>query len=111
METSALMNIVRLDGAREQLLGVPGGRIHAVELGEGPLVFLIHGFPEGWWSVAYQLPGLAAAGFRAMAIHVRGYGASSHPADMEAYRMLAHVADTAAVVREPGSNTTGDACR
>ena len=50
MEASALMSTVRLDGARERLLEVPGGRIHAVELGEGPLVVLIYGFPEGWWS-------------------------------------------------------------
>jgi pimeloyl-ACP methyl ester carboxylesterase len=105
METFALMNTVRLDGAREQLLEVPDGRIHAVELGEGPLVVLIHGFPEGWWSWRYQLPALAAAGFRAVAIDVRGYGASSHPADVEAYRMLAHIADTVAFVRAVGSDT------
>jgi len=105
MATSALMNAVRLDGAREQLVEVPDGRIHMVELGEGPLVVLIHGFPEGWWSWRHQLPALAGEGFRAVAIDVRGYGGSSHPPDIEAYRMLAHVADTVAVVHALGSDT------
>jgi len=92
-------NNPRLDGAREHLLEVPGGQIYAVELGEGPLVVLIHGFPEGWSCWRRQLPALAAAGFRAVAIDVRGYGRSSQPLEVEAYRMLAHVSDTAAVIR------------
>jgi pimeloyl-ACP methyl ester carboxylesterase len=77
---------------------VPGGHIHAVEEGDGPLVILLHGFPEGWWAWRHQLPAIAAAGFRAVAIDLRGYGGSSRPSDPEAYRMLAHVADTVAVV-------------
>jgi pimeloyl-ACP methyl ester carboxylesterase len=84
---------------------VPGGHIRAVEDGDGPLVLLVHGFPEGWWAWRHQLPALAAAGFRAVAIDVRGYGASSHPQDVESYRMLAHVADNVAVVRALGETT------
>lgn len=79
-------------------IAVPGGHIHAVEEGEGPLVMLLHGFPEGWWAWRHQLPVLAAAGFRAVAIDLRGYGGSSRPTNPEAYRMLCHVADTVAVV-------------
>jgi pimeloyl-ACP methyl ester carboxylesterase len=99
------MNMSRTDGARDQLLAVPGGHIHAVEQGDGPLVVLLHGFPEGWWAWRHQLPALAAAGFRAVAIDVRGYGGSSRPPDVEAYRMIAHVADTVATVRALGAET------
>jgi pimeloyl-ACP methyl ester carboxylesterase len=91
--------------ARHHMLDVPGGQIHAVVQGDGPLVVLIHGFPEGWRSWRHQLPALAGAGFRAVAIDVRGYGASSRPVDTEGYRMLAHVADTVGVVRALGAGT------
>ena len=78
-------------------IDVPGGHIHAVIEGEGPLVLLVHGFPEGAWAWRHQLPALAAAGYRAVAIDVRGYGESFVPEGVEAYRMLAHVADNVAV--------------
>jgi pimeloyl-ACP methyl ester carboxylesterase len=87
---------------KHQLVDVPGGRIHLVEQGEGPLVLLVHGFPESWYSWRHQLPALAEAGFRAVAIDVRGYGRSSAPCEVEAYRMLAHVSDNAGVVRALG---------
>jgi len=51
-----------------------GIRLHVVELGSGPLVLLLHGFPEFWWSWRHQLIGLADAGFRAAAVDLRGYG-------------------------------------
>jgi pimeloyl-ACP methyl ester carboxylesterase len=88
---------------RHRLVDVPGGRIHLVEQGEGPLVLLVHGFPESWRSWRRQLPALAAAGYRAVAIDVRGYGRSSKPAAVEEYRMLAHVADNVGVVRALGA--------
>lgn len=58
-------------------------RLHVVEQGSGPLVLLIHGCPETAYSWRRQLPALAAAGFRAAAIDVRGYGRSSKPAAVE----------------------------
>jgi len=79
-------------------IDVPGGYINAVIEGEGPLVVLVHGFPEGAWAWRHQLPALAAAGYRAVAIDVRGYGESFVPEGVEAYRMLAHVADNVAVL-------------
>ncbi|WP_237330214.1 alpha/beta fold hydrolase [Streptomyces sp. BA2] len=88
-----------------RLVDVPGGRIHLVEQGTGPLVLLVHGFPESWYSWRHQLPVLAEAGFRAVAIDVRGYGRSSKPREVEAYRMLAHVADNVGVVRALGAET------
>ncbi|MFB1043088.1 alpha/beta hydrolase [Streptomyces chrestomyceticus] len=80
----------------------PAGRLHLVEQGTGPLVLLVHGFPESWYSWHRQLPALAAAGYRAAAIDVRGYGRSSKPAATDAYRMLDLVEDNAAVVRALG---------
>ncbi|MBC2867152.1 alpha/beta hydrolase [Streptomyces mexicanus] len=80
----------------------PGGRIHLVEQGSGPLVLLVHGFPESWYSWRHQLPALAAAGYRAVAVDVRGYGRSSKPAATQAYRMLDLVEDNVCVVHAPG---------
>ncbi|GGR84677.1 epoxide hydrolase [Streptomyces aureoverticillatus] len=83
----------------------PGVRIHAVEQGSGPLVLLVHGFPETWYSWRRQLPALAEAGYRAVAIDVRGYGRSSKPRGTDAYGMLAHVADNVGVVRALGEES------
>jgi pimeloyl-ACP methyl ester carboxylesterase len=77
-------------------------RIHMVEQGEGPMVLFVHGFPESWYSWRHQLPALAAAGFRAVAIDVRGYGRSSKPHAIDEYRMLKHVADNVGVVEALG---------
>ncbi|MFF3751521.1 alpha/beta fold hydrolase [Streptomyces sp. NPDC002018] len=88
-----------------RLVDSPAGRIHLVECGAGPLVLLVHGFPESWYSWRHQLPAIAEAGFRAVAVDVRGYGRSSKPAEVEAYRMLDHVDDNVAVVRALGEET------
>jgi len=85
-----------------RLIPSPAGRVHLAELGRGPLVLLVHGFPESWYSWRQQLPALAAAGYRAAAIDVRGYGRSSKPGDPSAYRMTDLVADNAAVVNALG---------
>lgn len=92
-------------GATDRVVEVPGGDVHLVEQGDGPLVLLVHGFPESWRSWRQQLPALAAAGYRAVAIDVRGYGGSSVPAEAEAYRMVAHVADNVGVVRALGAGS------
>ncbi|MET9547209.1 alpha/beta hydrolase [Streptomyces sp. NPDC006627] len=88
-----------------RLVPSPAGRIHLVEQGSGPLVLLVHGFPESWYSWRHQLPALAAAGYRAVAVDVRGYGRSSRPDDVAAYRMLELVEDNVAVVRALGEET------
>jgi pimeloyl-ACP methyl ester carboxylesterase len=92
---------------RHQVIDARGTRIHLVEEGSGPLVLLVHGFPESWYSWRHQLPVIAAAGFRAVAIDVRGYGRSSAPLQVEAYGMLHHVSDNLGVVETltgPGSS-------
>ncbi|WP_229846529.1 alpha/beta fold hydrolase, partial [Streptomyces atratus] len=87
---------------RHRTIEAPAGRLHLVEQGTGPLVLLVHGFPESWYSWRHQLPVLAAAGYRAVALDVRGYGRSSKPADTDAYRMLDLVEDNVALVRALG---------
>jgi pimeloyl-ACP methyl ester carboxylesterase len=57
-----------------------GVRFHYAEQGEGPLVMLLHGFPECWYSWRAQLAALAAAGFRAVAPDMRGYNLTDKPA-------------------------------
>ncbi len=90
---------------RHRIEQVNGIRIHCVEAGEGPLVLLVHGFPESWFSYRHQLDALAAAGYRAVAMDVRGYGRSSAPAPIEEYRMLRHVGDNVALVKALGADT------
>ncbi|MGX4735956.1 alpha/beta fold hydrolase [Kitasatospora griseola] len=90
---------------RHRTIEAPAGRLHLVEQGAGPLVLLVHGFPESWYSWRRQLPALAAAGYRAVALDVRGYGRSSKPVGTDAYRMLDLVADNVALVRALGEET------
>lgn len=80
-------------------------RLHVVEQGEGPVVLLIHGFPETSYAWRHQLPALAAAGYRAVAFDVRGYGRSSKPARGEDYRMVELIGDTVGLVRALGAST------
>ncbi|KAM6945485.1 bifunctional epoxide hydrolase 2 [Aplochiton taeniatus] len=63
----------------------PGVQLHYVEQGSGFPVLLCHGFPESWYSWRYQIPALAEAGFRVIALDMKGYGESSAPAEIEAY--------------------------
>jgi pimeloyl-ACP methyl ester carboxylesterase len=91
--------------ATHRLVDGPAGRIHLVEQGAGPLVLLVHGFPETSYSWRRQLPALAAAGYRAVALDVRGYGRSSKPADPAAYGMLDLVDDNVAVVHALGERS------
>ena len=87
---------------KHQLLDVAGVRIHAVEEGEGPLVLMIHGFPETWYSWRHQLTALAKAGYRAVAIDQRGFGRSSKFWNPEAYGIGRVVADAVGVVHALG---------
>ena len=82
-----------------------GIRLRVALAGKGPLVVMVHGWPESWYSWRHQLPAVAAAGFRAVAIDVRGYGRSSKPAAVDAYRMTAKVADNLGVVQALGADS------
>jgi epoxide hydrolase A/B len=69
-------------------LDAGGLRMHVAEAGEGPLVLLLHGFPECWYSWRHQLPALAEAGYHAVAPDQRGFGDSDRPERIEEYSML-----------------------
>jgi pimeloyl-ACP methyl ester carboxylesterase len=84
---------------RHRTLLCNGARTHVSECGSGPLVLLVHGFPESWYSWRHQLTALAAADYHAVALDVRGYGRSSKPPAVTAYRMLDHVGDIVALTR------------
>lgn len=62
-----------------------GINIHYVEMGEGPVVILVHGFPDLWYSWRHQIPALASSGYRVIAIDQRGFGDSSVPYPVSEY--------------------------
>src|ERR1700757_734059 len=66
---------------------VNGLRLHYVEAGAGPVVLLLHGFPEFWYSWRHQLGALAQAGYRAVAPDLRGYNLSDRPLGVRNYRL------------------------
>src|SRR5258705_8866932 len=70
---------------REGYAEVGDVRLHYVEAGDGPLIVLLHGFPEFWYGWREQIEPLAAAGFRVVAPDMRGYNLSSAPSDVGAY--------------------------
>ena len=78
-----------------------GTRFHTVSMGEGPLVLLLHGFPMYWWTWRRALPALAANGYRAVAMDLRGYGGSDHTP--HGYDPVTLAADAAGVVRSLGA--------
>ena len=85
-------------GPTLETLPINGIRMRVAIQGEGPLVLLCHGFPECWVSWRSQLAALAAAGYRAVAPDMRGYGGTDAPADPAHYTMLHHVGDLVGLV-------------
>ena len=81
-----------------RIIETNGAAIRAAVQGQGPLIVMVHGFPESWYSWRHQMAPLAAAGFTACAIDVRGYGGSSKPHAVGAYAMKEIAADVAGVV-------------
>ena len=77
-----------------------GTRFHVAERGDGPLVLLLHGFPEFWWAWRRQLSSLSDAGFRAVAPDLRGYGGSDKPP--RGYDLVTAASDAAGLVRSLG---------
>ena len=86
-----------------QTLAVNGISMRVAVQGEGPLVVLCHGFPEGWNSWRAQLAALAAAGYQAVAPDMRGYGGTDALAEPAQYTMLHHVGDLVALVAALGA--------
>ncbi|MGH2888432.1 MAG: alpha/beta fold hydrolase [Solirubrobacteraceae bacterium] len=94
-----------LDQLRDGFAELSETRLHYVEAGEGPLVVLLHGFPEFWYGWRSQIPALAAAGFRVVAPDMRGYNLSAKPAGVAAYPLRRLAADVRDLINERGAQT------
>jgi pimeloyl-ACP methyl ester carboxylesterase len=80
-----------------------GARFHVAEQGDGPLVLLLHGFPQFWWAWRNQMAALADAGYRACALDLRGYGGSDKPP--RGYDTRTSATDVASVLRSLGASS------
>jgi epoxide hydrolase 4 len=94
-----------LGGVREGYADLSGVRLHYVEAGDGPLVVLLHGFPEFWYGWRRQIQPLAAAGFRVVAPDLRGYNLSSRPDAVSDYDTDKLAADIRDLIRERGAES------
>jgi pimeloyl-ACP methyl ester carboxylesterase len=90
---------------REGYAEIGDQRLHYVEAGEGPLVVLLHGFPEFWYGWRQQIAPLAAAGFRVVAPDTRGYNLSSKPEGVAAYDVGLLADDIKGLIHERGAET------
>ncbi len=90
---------------REGYAEIGDVRLHYVEAGEGPLIVLLHGFPEFWYAWRQQIAPLAAAGFRVVAPDTRGYNLSSKPDGVAAYDISLLAADIRDLIHERGAET------
>jgi pimeloyl-ACP methyl ester carboxylesterase len=94
--------VTRVEGAwKHRDVAANGARFHIAEVGEGPLIMLLHGFPEFWWAWRHQLPVLAAAGYRVVAMDLRGYGSSDKTP--RGYDPMTLAADVAGVIQTIGA--------
>jgi epoxide hydrolase 4 len=86
-------------GWRSGTRRVNGLSLHLVEAGpaSGPLLILLHGFPEFWWAWRHQITPLAEGGYHVVAPDMRGYNGSDAPQDVASYRLDALVADVLAL--------------
>jgi epoxide hydrolase 4 len=90
---------------REGYAQIGDQRLHYVEAGEGPLVVLLHGFPEFWYGWRLQIQPIATAGFRVVAPDTRGYNLSSKPDGVAAYDIARLAADIRDLVHERGAES------
>ena len=96
-------SVVMVDGPwTHRVVRANGIALHVAELGSGPLVLLVHGFPQFWWAWRQQLLDLADAGFHAVAVDLRGYGGSDKPP--RGYDSPTLAADLAALVSSLGES-------
>lgn len=91
-------------GASERFVTTNGVRLHVVEAGpaDGPLVVLLHGFPELWYGWRRQIEPLAGAGYRVLVPDQRGYNLSDKPRGVSAYRLDALAGDVVGLIEDAG---------
>jgi pimeloyl-ACP methyl ester carboxylesterase len=79
-DTPSIESTILLDGPwAHRMVRANGIALHVAEIGTGPLVLFLHGFPQFWWTWRQQLVDLADAGFHAVAVDLRGCGGSDKP--------------------------------
>ena len=93
---------MNVDAFTHDQISANGISIHTVSIGTGPLVIFCHGFPESWYSWRHQLPAVAAAGFRAVALDMRGYGETTKPNAISDYSLSHLVGDVVGAVHALG---------
>ena len=93
-----------MEDFRSAVLKANGIEIGYVEKGEGPLVLFCHGFPESWYSWRHQISALASAGYKAVALDMRGYGRTESPPSIEAYNISDLVGDVVQAVSVLGES-------
>jgi pimeloyl-ACP methyl ester carboxylesterase len=93
-----IMPAENLPGVTRRFVDSGGLRMHIAEAGSGPLVLLLHGFPESWYSWRHQLIALAEAGFHAVAPDQRGYGQTDRPGEIGDYTILHLTGDVVALM-------------
>jgi len=103
MFTSAAIDAA--SGLREGYAEVGDVRLHYVEAGDGPMVVLLHGFPEFWYGWRRQIAPLVQAGFRVVAPDLRGYNLSSKPEGFRDYTADKPAADVRGLIRELGAES------
>src|SRR5260370_11120125 len=81
--------------------------MHVAGAGTGPLVLLLHGFPECWYSWRHQLLALAEAGYHAVAPDQRGYCRTGGPEAVDQYTMLHLTGGVLALLDAPGGARAG----
>jgi pimeloyl-ACP methyl ester carboxylesterase len=104
MTTTSVLPDVGIE-LREGYAEVDDQSLHYVEAGEGPLVILLHGFPEFWFGWRSQIAPLAASGYRVVAADTRGYNLSSKPEDFKAYGVDELADDIQGLIRELGADS------
>jgi pimeloyl-ACP methyl ester carboxylesterase len=92
-------------GMAHRWVDVHGLRLHCVEAGAGPLVVLLHGFPEFWYAWRHQIPAVADAGYRVVAPNLRGYNTSDKPPRVRDYRPRVLARDVADLVVALGAGS------
>ena len=86
---------------KHEFVEANGIRFHYVRAGKGPLVILLHGFPEFWYGWRHQIPALAEQ-FQVVVPDLRGYGQTERPLDIEAYHPTVLADDIVALIQALG---------
>ncbi|MBZ6379822.1 epoxide hydrolase [Pacificimonas flava] len=89
-------------GVSQRRVATNGIELNIAEAGEGPLVLLLHGFPESWYSWRHQIVPIAEAGYHVAASDMRGYGKSDKPEAIEAYNQVEVVKDIIGLIAALG---------